>query len=80
MTVLFGCLWHGERQRLHALKNRTSKKRGPVIELWQAVITSPCGQEKSSHGVYKPTRDYRLGQPVFTASVPFSCFPTSNPA
>jgi hypothetical protein len=50
------------------------------MELWQAIITSPSGQEESPHGVYKPTRDSRLGQPVFTARVLCSCFPPSPPA
>jgi hypothetical protein len=57
----------------------TGKKRGLVIELWQAVITSPSGQEESPHGVYNSIRDSLLGQSVFTASAPFSCFPTSSP-
>jgi len=51
-----------------------------VSELWQAVITSPSGQEESPHGVCKLTRDELLGQLACTARVPFSCMPTSNPA
>ena len=80
MIALFCCLWHQERQRLHALKQRTGQKSGPVIALWQAVITSPSGQEESPHGVYQPTRDSLLGQPVFTAWVPFSSGPPSHSA
>jgi hypothetical protein len=40
-----------ERQKLHALKNKTDKKREPVIELWLAINSSPSGQEESPHGV-----------------------------